>query len=74
MMVVPLGERAGDGENRQFIDQARHFLPLNHGCLEVRAGDLDDPARFHLVDVLDCFANLRAHPHEHAEKSGAGFV
>ena len=31
-------------------------------------------ARFHLLDVLDRFAHLRAHPHEHAEQAGAGLV
>ena len=30
-----LGERAGDRQDRQFIDQLRNFLSLDHGRLEM---------------------------------------
>ena len=31
-------------------------------------------ARFHLVDILDRFAHLRAHPDKDSEQAGARFV
>ena len=69
-----VGKRAGDSENRQFVDQLRDFLSLNNGGFETRAGNFQNAARFDLVDVLDRFAHLRAHAHKHAEQAGASFV
>src|SRR4029453_5344352 len=40
----------------------------------MRACDLENAARFHLLDVLDRFAHLRPHAHKYAEQAGTSLV
>ena len=68
------GERARDSENRQFVNQLRHFFSLNDGPFQRRARDFDRSARLELIDVFDCFAQLRAHANEHAQQRRAGII
>src|SRR5712691_7564915 len=61
------GERAGDSENRQLIDQWRNLFSLDDRSFEVRADDFQSPARLDLIDIRDRLADLRTHAHEHSE-------
>src|ERR1700694_5616277 len=55
------GERAGDSENGQLVDELRDFFPLDDGALERRASYLNDAAMLELIDILNRFAHLSAH-------------
>ncbi len=68
------GERAGHGENRQFIDQLRNLFALDDCPSERRTGNLHSAARLDLVDILDRFAHLRPHANQDSEEPRAGVV
>ena len=63
-----VGQRAGHGQDRQFVNQLRNFFAMNHGALKRHTRDFDDAARFYLIDIFNRFAHLRAHSNQNAER------
>src|SRR6266498_596298 len=48
-------------EDRQFVNELRHFSALNNGAFYRDPRDLDDSARIKLIDLVNCLAHLRTH-------------
>src|SRR5207244_13281617 len=59
-----IGQRTGDREDGQLVDELRHFFSLNNGAFERDARDFDDSTRLELIDIFDGFAHLRAHSYQ----------
>ncbi len=70
---VTLGQRGGDGDYRDLVDQVRDFLGQQGRALERCAVDLDVANRLASGAVFD-FGHVRAHAAEDAEDGGAGRV
>src|SRR5262249_38157939 len=63
-----------DRENRQFVNEVWHLFALNNGCLEWNTGHFDDATSFKLLDILNCFSDLRAQSEQYAQQRGSRIV
>src|SRR5437667_12237669 len=63
-----IGQRTGDREDGQLVDELRHFFSLNNGAFERYARDFDDSTRLELIDIFDGLAPSRAHPYQDTEQ------
>ena len=70
---VALGQRGGDGDDGDLIDEVGDFLGQQGGAFQWRAVELDVSDRFAL-GVVEDFRHVSAHAGEHFEDGGAGGV
>ena len=70
---VALGQRSGDSDDGDLIDEVGDFLGQQGGAFQRRAVELDVSDRFAL-GVVEDFRHVRAHAGEHLEDGGAGGV
>ena len=68
-----LGQRGGDGDHGDLVDEVRDFLGQQRGAFQRRAVDFDVADRL-AVRVVEDFRHVRAHAGEHLEDGGAGGV
>ncbi len=66
-----LGERAGHGQDRQFVDHVGNFGPADDGAPQEVAHNLDFAVRLAGALLLLLLAEFGSHAEEHGEHAGA---
>jgi hypothetical protein len=69
---VALGQRAGHGDDGQFVDDVGDFRAGNFRAAQLASVDADGAERF--AGGIGCFRDMGAHAQQHAEQAGAGAV